>query len=281
MALRLRRSTQQLRQWKLLGFSLLEVMVAISILGLALTVILSAQGGLSASNKSAKNMGAAATLGRCKMTEMEEKILKFGYPLVDSIETETACCDDDKDPNFSCDIRVERVVMPNLPNMDGGTMEGGTVATLTLSDDGGIIDTAATPTGSASANPFADPASAAAASAFTGFSSAIDIEGGLSGIGGQMGSTVQAMGGQNGMLTTVMGIVYPGVKFMMEAAIRKLSVTVRWKEGKTEKTFVLTQYITNPAQVGVEGGDGGLAAVTGSSSAAATSVATALGTIGH
>jgi general secretion pathway protein I len=277
MVARLRKLQAKSRQWQVLGFSLLEVMVAISILGLALTVILSAQGGLSASNHSAKNMGTAATLGRCKMTEMEEKILKYGYPLVDSIETETACCDDDKDPNFSCDIRVERIVMPNLPNMDGGTLEGGTVATLALSDDGGIIDTAAA-TGSAKPNPFADPASAAAASAFTGFSSAIDIEGGLSGVGGQIGSTVQAMGGQNGMLTTVMGIVYPGVKFMMEAAIRKLSVTVRWKEGKQEKTFLLTQYITNPAQVGIEGGDGGLAAVTGSSSAAATSVASALGT---
>ena len=33
------------------AFSLLEVMVAIAILGLALTVILSAQGGLAASNR--------------------------------------------------------------------------------------------------------------------------------------------------------------------------------------------------------------------------------------
>ena len=33
------------------GFSLLEVMVAVAILGLTLTVILSAQGGLAASNK--------------------------------------------------------------------------------------------------------------------------------------------------------------------------------------------------------------------------------------
>src|ERR1043165_1017729 len=54
------------------GFSLLEVMVAIAILGMSLTVILSAQGGLSASNRSAANMGTATELGRCKMTEIEE-----------------------------------------------------------------------------------------------------------------------------------------------------------------------------------------------------------------
>ena len=36
------------------AFSLLEVMVAVAILGLTLTVILSAQGGLAASNKVAR-----------------------------------------------------------------------------------------------------------------------------------------------------------------------------------------------------------------------------------
>jgi general secretion pathway protein I len=263
------------QRWKRRAFSLLEVMVAISILGLALTVILSAQGGLSASNKSAKNMGTAATLGRCKMTELEEKVLKYGFPLVDAVDTEVACCDEDKDPSFTCDIRTERVMLPNLPNMDGGTMEGGTVATLMLSDDGGIIDTAAV-TASASVNPFADPAAAAAASNFSGYAGTIDIDAGLSGIGGQIGSTMQAMGGQNGLLTTVMGIVYPGVKFMMEAAIRKLTVTVHWKEGKQQKTLLLTQYITNPAQVGIEGGDGGLASALGSSSSGVAAASAAL-----
>ena len=53
------------------GFSLLEVMVAVAILGGSLVVILSAQTGLAASNRSAANMGQAVELGRCKMTEVE------------------------------------------------------------------------------------------------------------------------------------------------------------------------------------------------------------------
>ena len=57
------------------GFSLLEVMVAIGILGLTLSVILSAQGGIAASNKVAANMGVATTLARCKMTESEETLV--------------------------------------------------------------------------------------------------------------------------------------------------------------------------------------------------------------
>ena len=65
-------------------------MVAVAILGLLLSVILSAQGGLAASNRSAANMGMAADLGRCKMTEIEEKLLRDGYPEIDAIDSTAA-----------------------------------------------------------------------------------------------------------------------------------------------------------------------------------------------
>ena len=90
------------------AFSLLEVMVAVGILGLTLTVILSAQGGLAASNKMAANMGIASTVGRCKMTELEEKLLKMGYPLVDDLQTDVACCEDNTDTASSRATRAWR-----------------------------------------------------------------------------------------------------------------------------------------------------------------------------
>jgi len=104
------------------AFSLLEVMVAVGILGLTLTVILSAQGGLAASNKMAANMGIASTVGRCKMTEMEEKLQKLGYPAVEDIQTDVACCNDNTDNGFLCDTKVEKVTLPNPPenSIDGG-----------------------------------------------------------------------------------------------------------------------------------------------------------------
>ena len=99
-------------------------MVAVAILGLTLTVILSAQGGLAASNKMAANMGLASTLGRCKMTEMEEKLLKLGYPAIEDIQSGIPCCNDRDDATFSCDSRVEKVTLPNPPDNslgDGGS----------------------------------------------------------------------------------------------------------------------------------------------------------------
>ena len=87
-------------------------MVSVAILGLTLTVILSAQGGLAASNKSANNMGIATSLGRCKMTELEEKLLRLGYPEVDDLQTDVSCCDDRDNPPFTCDTRVETKSVP-------------------------------------------------------------------------------------------------------------------------------------------------------------------------
>jgi hypothetical protein len=58
-----------------------------------------------------------------------------------------------------------------------------------------------------------------------------------------------------------MGIVYPSLKPMLEASIRKLSVSVKWKEGPNNREVLLVQYITNPQRAGfAEGIDGGTGA---------------------
>jgi hypothetical protein len=47
-----------------------------------------------------------------------------------------------------------------------------------------------------------------------------------------------------------MGIVYPSLKPMLEASIRRIQVTVRWKEGPNAKEFALVQYVTQPQRSG-------------------------------
>ena len=51
-----------------------------------------------------------------------------------------------------------------------------------------------------------------------------------------------------------MGLVYPMMKPMMEASIRKITVTVHWKEGPNPVTFILSEYVTNPQSGGFQGG---------------------------
>lgn len=212
------------------GFSLLEVMVAIAILGLVLTVILSAQGGLAASNRSAANMGQAVTLGRCKMTEVEEKMLRLGYPELDQIDTDVPCCDDQRSEVFICDTRLEKIEMP--------TFQGGN----SLGDGGALVGPGA---GSSS------PLGALAQNPAGGAGLNLGVDGGLQGIGQSLTQQFGGTGaGAEGMLSMVMGILYPSIKPMYEMAIRRVTVTVRWKEGRNARDLPLVQYITNPARAG-------------------------------
>jgi general secretion pathway protein I len=208
------------------GFSLLEVMVAIAILGLTLTVILSAQGGLAASNRSSANMGQAVALGRCKMTEIEEKNLKLGFPEIDQVDQGVACCEDESTTAFTCDTRVEKVEMPSFTSGNS------------LGDGGALIGPGA--------------ASGAAANPVGTSGLSLDFDGGLQGMGSQLAGQFAGSGGAGaeGLLNMVMGIVYPAMKPMYEASIRRVTVTVKWKEGPNARELPLIQYVTNPQRGG-------------------------------
>lgn len=212
------------------GFSLLEVMVAIAILGLTLTVILSAQGGLAASNRSAANMGQAVQLGRCKMTELEEQLLKLGYPELDQLETSVVCCLDATPETFTCDTRVEKVELPNMNSGnslgDGGTVLGASSALFQQNAAGG-----------------------------PGLN--LNLDAGLQGLGtalaGQMPGAGPGGAGAEGLMGMVMGFLYPSIKPMYEVSIRRVTVTVRWKEGPNKRELPLTQFVTNPQRGGFAG----------------------------
>ena len=56
------------------GFTLLEVLVAVAILGLGLTAILSAQFSAVSGVAHARHMSLAVGLARCKMSEIEQQL---------------------------------------------------------------------------------------------------------------------------------------------------------------------------------------------------------------
>lgn len=226
------------------GFSLLEVMVALAIFGLMISGILAAQAGLAASNKKAANMGAATTLARCKMTELEEKLLKLGYPAIDDVDNGVVCCEGSDTSTFTCDYKVDKVIMPDPPS-SATDLDGGGLSQLMGMGD-------AAPAGGAS----------------------LDFDGGLGSISGALGMGQQSTGGAAGLVDMAMSIVYPMMKPMMEASIRKVTVTVRWKEGPNPQEFVLAQYLTSPQTGGFMGGgmfgDGGAPLPSSSGSPAGT-----------
>jgi general secretion pathway protein I len=169
------------------------------------------------------------------MGEIEVKLLKLGYQLTDENDEGPCCSDDDEgSEGYRCSWKVERVTLPELPlsGQDGGPGPAG---------DGGL-----------DLGPI-------------GLLTGIKPPGGQA-LGSQTntGDLAKTLGNAPSPMSLapmMMSMVYPTLKPMLEASIRKVSVTVSYKEGKFDRELLVTQYVTNPQQgqmdPGVLGSGGG------------------------
>lgn len=101
------------------GFTLLEVMIAVAILGLSLTAIFSSEVGAANVAARARRQNVAATLARCKMGEIEEIIAIEGLPALEKKDTDN-CCEHAPVEGFECDWIVDRIILPELGAGDEG-----------------------------------------------------------------------------------------------------------------------------------------------------------------
>ncbi|NUQ76514.1 MAG: prepilin-type N-terminal cleavage/methylation domain-containing protein [Polyangiaceae bacterium] len=212
------------------GFTLLEVMVAVAILGLGLTAILSAQAGAFASAAHTRHLSMAVGLARCRMTEVEEHLLIDGFQELDE-NGSGPCCGDDDTPGMRCDWRVEK---PQLPEPKFGDLDLN--AGLDLSTPSGDLASGLGPLSTfASAgqgqNPFPESASPT------------DIASTLA--GGEGGFDI------SGITGFLMSQVYPQVKTIFDASARRITVTVIWNEGNKEQTLEVSQWVTSAAPAGL------------------------------
>lgn len=239
--------TRAFRQQR--GFTLLEVLVAIAILGLGLTAILGSQVGLFTNAARGQHLTVATNLARCKMGEIEVDLLKLGYQLTDVHDDGPCCGDDDGNDGYRCSWKIERVSLPELPlsGADGG---------LGPSGDGGL-DLGPIGTLAGIGQPGGQTASG-------------------NGTTTDLAKTLANAPSPMGLAPMMMSMVYPTLKPMLEASIRKVSVTVSYKEGKFERELLITQYVTNPQQgqldpsVAGTGGGSGIGGLAGPGSGGPT-----------
>lgn len=242
------------------GFTLLEVLVAIAILGMGLTVILGSQVGLFTNAARGEHLTVATNLVRCKMSEIEVKLLTYGYQLTDEKDEGTCCAGEDEESDgYHCSWKIERVTLPELPlnGVDGGANPAG---------DGGLdLGPIGLLTG------LNQPGGANLGASLGAKASSGDLAKSL-------GSAPSPMS----LAPMMMSMVYPTLKPMLEASIRKVSVTITYKEGKFDRELLVTQYVTNPQQgqldpavaAGTGGGSGlpgGLGSLLGASTGTGTS----------
>jgi general secretion pathway protein I len=208
------------------------VLVAVSILGLGLTVILSSQAGLFASSQRVEHLTQSANLMRCKMSEVELELLQMGFPLIDKTER-GSCCADDMGGPYSCEWTIQTIELPQ-PASFGGEADGSSSGSLSSSGVPGMPGMGAGNLGQLSSTLGGIGQNGAPAS--------------LSDVTEAMS---QAMPEGGGLLQMAVGMVYPTLKPMLEASIRKVTVHVRWREGRREQELTAVQYVTNPLEGGL------------------------------
>ncbi len=249
------------------GFTLIEVMVALAILGLGLTAILSAQAGAFATAAHARNLSVATTLARCKMGEIEEHLFRDGMQELDEMES-GPCCEGDETPNLKCSWKVEK---PQFPEPKLGELDLDTGLDLSSPPGGnsgapGGAAGALGPLGAMLGMPGGDAAGAIPPLGDSASGGIGDVAGAMSGAGG--------MEALSGMLQLVGTFVYPQLKTIFELNARRITLTVTWTQGTREFSFDVVQWYVNPqpslptnevldAVESLQGGSGGVPGLPG------------------
>lgn len=239
------------------GFTLLEVLVSVAILGLGLTAILSAQAGAFSAAAHARNISIATGLLRCKVAEVEEHLYKDGFQETD--ETGSGqCCEGDDNPNVRCTWRVDKPQFPEAkfgaldlnaglnmatPGSSGGQSAGGlgALGMLTGSSAAGSSPLAGASSIGDVAKTLADANSQVAAAAAPAAPPSDVSASGMAAPGA--GTSDPGMGG---LASMAMSFVYPGLKILFEASTRRIVATVVFREGTKERTIEVVEWFTIP-----------------------------------
>lgn len=104
------------------GFTLVEVMIALAILGASLTMLLHGAASNVESTQRSQLMTAAVELARAKMYDIEEELIAEGIGQLE--EKETGDFGDEGWPQIKWESQVIRIEMPNLESLQGPEGEG-------------------------------------------------------------------------------------------------------------------------------------------------------------
>lgn len=202
------------------GFTLLEVMLALSILAVALVGLIGRTTSNIRISEEVAMQGVVTELVRGKMYDIEEELLRDGFQELD--QSSEGEFDEEGWPAIRWEAKVEKIELPNLGSLEsmgqdeGQTGEGGEAGA------GGML-------------------------------------GGLLSMGGMGGMGGGSEDGAGDMSMEFISSQYEILREVMEQAIRKVTLTATWKVGLEEKEMVVACYFTDPAAIGrVLPGAGGI-----------------------
>ena len=211
------------------GFTLLEVMLALALLGMALTVLIKSAAGNIFNAQQAHMMGVVTDLARGKMYDLEEKLLKDGFTDTEQHEEDLTFSDEGW-PSIHYSYKIELVELPaweQLQKLAQGQGSGAGSGSAVKHGSGASSAGASSDSGDSS-----DGVPAGfGASVLGGFMSQI---GGLAGFGGGGIGSLSGTGKGNADIASGLGASFVQSQYTMfqqilKDSIRRVTLTVTWQ----------------------------------------------------
>jgi general secretion pathway protein I len=204
------------------GFTLLEVMIGLALLGLALTVLIKSSANSIFHAEQARMIGVATDLARGKMYDIEETLLKDGFSDTDQSQESQECFVDEGWPTICYSSKVEEPTLPSLDQLQEMAMGQAKAATEAA--------------GSAAVGSAAG--SAALGTAAPGFQNS--MLGGMLGMFGASSGIDAAAGG------SMISSQYSMFQEVLKVSVRKVTLQVKFKVLGADRDFKVVAFFTDP-----------------------------------
>lgn len=204
------------------GFTLLEVMLALALLGLGLTVLIKSAAGSIFSAQQAHMTGVVTDLLRGKMYDLEEKLLKDGFSDTEQHEEDQAFTEEGW-PTVHYSYKIEEVELPSFEALQALAAGSGSAGSAAGSAAG---------KGSDSPGGFQDSALGGMMAQF----------GGLGGGGAGAGSNIDAA--QGGAFIQSQ---YTMFQQILKVSIRKVTLTATWQVMGSDRDLKVVAFFTDAA----------------------------------
>lgn len=202
------------------GFTLLEVMLGLALLGMALTVLIKSASGSMFGVRDAHMTGIATDLARAKMYDIEEKLLKDGFTDTDQGE-EGETFEEEGFPKIRYSYKVEEVELPSYQDL------------MALAQGRAAAGSGGSASGSGSAG---DEEGSAFTQSFTDSALGGMLMGGMLGGGGDVGDA------EAGAL--IQG-QYKLFQDILKVSIRKITLVVEYEVSGREKKLTTVMFMTD------------------------------------
>jgi general secretion pathway protein I len=199
------------------GLTLVEVMIALAILGMALVLLIKSVATNIAASSSSYYMGVVADLSRGKMYDLEEQLLDEGFQ--EGVQEEEGDFDDEGYPRIKWKAIIEPAELPTYDKLMALANGGPGAGSGSGGEDGD---------GTAATDKFQSSALGGMMSMFGGGGGAAD-----SAQGAQTGGFIQAQ--------------YTLIQNVLKASVRKITLTVSWSTGIHDEQVDFILYVTDPA----------------------------------